>query len=90
MYVYLDYAHLLKEAPYQVIECEIGRDSVDMRILSDLQKNDILITQDYGLSALALGKGAYVLHVSGLQITSNNIDELLLRRYLGAHQRKKS
>lgn len=88
MYVYLDYAHLLKEAPYHVIECEIGRDSVDMRILSDLQKNDVLITQDYGLSALALGKGAYVLHVSGLQITSNNIDELLLRRYLGAHQRK--
>ena len=88
MFVYLDYAHLLKDAPYPVIECEIGKDSVDMRILSDLKKGDLLITQDYGLAALALGKGAYVLHVSGLKITSQNIDELLLRRYIGAHQRK--
>lgn len=67
MFVYLDYAHLLKDAPYPVIECEIGKDSVDMRILSDLKKGDLLITQDYGLAALALGKGAYVLHVSGLK-----------------------
>lgn len=88
MYVYVDYAHLLKEAPYQVIECEIGHDSVDMHILSDLQKDDLLITQDYGLAALALGKGVKVLHVSGMEITSQNIDELLLRRYIGAHQRK--
>lgn len=88
MYVYVDYAHLLKEAPYQVIECEIGRDSVDMRIITDLQKGDLLITQDYGLAALALGKAAKVLHVSGMEITSQNIDELLLRRYIGAHQRK--
>lgn len=88
MYVYVDYAHLLKEALYQVIECEIGHDSVDMHILSDLQKDDLLITQDYGLAALALGKGVKVLHVSGMEITSQNIDELLLRRYIGAHQRK--
>ena len=36
MFVYLDYAHLLKDAPYPVIECEIGKVSVDMRILSVL------------------------------------------------------
>ena len=88
MYVYIDYAHLLKDVPYHVVECEIGRDSVDMCILSDLRQGDLPITQDYGLAALALGKKAYVLHVSGLEITSQNIDELLLRRYIGAHQRR--
>ena len=34
------------------------------------------------------GKGAYILHISGMEITSQNINELLLRRYIGAHQRK--
>ena len=88
MEVYVDYAHILIDVPYQVIECDIGHDSVDLLLLSHLQKQDILITQDYGLAALALGKDAYVLHVSGMEITSQNIDELLLRRYIGAHQRK--
>ena len=84
MHVYVDYAHILKDVPYQVIECDIGHDSVDLLLLSHLQKQDILITQDYGLAALALGKGAYILHISGMEITSQNIDELLLRRYIGA------
>lgn len=88
MEVYVDYAHILIDVSYQVIECDIGHDSVDLLLLSHLQKQDILITQDYGLAALALGKDAYVLHVSGMEITSQNIDELLLRRYIGAHQRK--
>ena len=88
MEVYVDYAHILIDVSYQVIECDIGHDSVDLLLLSHLQKQDILITQDYGLAALALGKDAYVLHVSGMAITSQNIDELLLRRYIGAHQRK--
>lgn len=88
MHVYVDYAHILKDVPYQVIECDVGHDSVDLLLLSHLQKQDILITQDYGLAALALGKGAYILHISGMEITSQNIDELLLRRYIGAHQRK--
>ena len=88
MEVYVDYAHILIDVPYQVIECDVGHDSVDLLLLSHLQKQDILITQDYGLAALALGKGAYVLHISGIEITSQNIDELLLRRYMGVHQRK--
>ena len=78
MHVYVDYAHILKDVPYQVIECDVGHDSVDLLLLSHLQKQDILITQDYGLAALALGKGAYILHVSGMEITSQNIDELFI------------
>ena len=70
MHVYVDYAHILKDVPYQVIECDVGHDSVDLLLLSHLQKQDILITQDYGLAALALGKGAYILHISGMEITS--------------------
>lgn len=88
MYVYIDYAHVLSDDYYQVIECEIGQDSVDMMIVCDVQPNDIVITQDYGLASLLLGKNVRVLHISGLIIDNDNIDLLLVSRYISAKQRR--
>lgn len=89
MIVFVDYAHLLEDEYYIVKQCEIGRDSVDMQIMNEVQKNDIVITQDYGLSSLLLLKEAKVLHVSGMIIDKDNIDDLLMRRYQGYKNRKK-
>ena len=87
--IFIDYAHEIDTSLYhEVIYCDVGSDSVDMQIINRIKKNDLLITQDYGLASLALSKEAKVLHVSGMIIDFNNIDELLFRRYGSAKLRK--
>ncbi|MEG0592915.1 MAG: DUF188 domain-containing protein [Coprobacillus sp.] len=88
MLVFIDYAHVLEDDYYQVINCEIGSDSVDMAIVKNVQNGDIVITQDYGLAGLVLSKKAQVLHTSGQIIDNQNIDSLLFSRYVGAKMRK--
>lgn len=88
MFVYIDYAHVLEDDYYHVINCEVGNDSVDMAIINDSQKGDLVITQDYGLASLLLPKGVYILHISGMQIDNDNVDGLLMSRYLSAKQRR--
>lgn len=90
MLVFIDYAHVLEDEYYQVINCEVGSDSVDMAIVQNVQQNDIVITQDYGLAGLVLSKRANVLHTTGQIIDNQNIDSLLFSRYVGAKMRKAS
>ena len=89
VWIFIDYPHEIDTSLYhEVIYCDVGSDSVDMQIINRIKKNDLLITQDYGLASLALSKEAKVLHVSGMIIDFNNIDELLFRRYGSAKLRK--
>ena len=87
--VFVDYAHMLND-DCQIIQCDVGRDSVDMMIVNSAQSQDLVITQDYGLASLLLMKNVKILHVSGKMITHENIDELLTSRYLSAMQRKQN
>lgn len=41
-----------------------GADAVDYKLISICQKGDIVVSQDYGVAAMALGKGAYVILIS--------------------------
>ena len=50
--------------------------------LSLCQKGDIVVTQDYGVAAMILGKGAYGIHQSGKWYTDENIDQMLMERHL--------
>lgn len=90
MIVYMDYAHVCYGEDYQVKYCEVGKDSVDMMIVHDVLANDIVITQDYGLSSLLLTKSVKVLHVNGEIIDRSNIQELLMQRYIGVKNRKRN
>ncbi len=64
--------------------------AVDMEIISRLHKGNsyIVVTQDYGLAALALGKGAHVISPHGLVFTNENIDRLLFERDIHARERR--
>ena len=42
----------------------------------------MIITQDYGLAALVLGKGAKALNQNGLIYTDKNIETLLYTRFV--------
>ncbi|MFQ9800410.1 MAG: DUF188 domain-containing protein [Clostridia bacterium] len=46
---------------------------------SDWREEDLVVTQDYGVAALALGKGARALNPMGLEYTNANMDQLLFR-----------
>jgi uncharacterized protein YaiI (UPF0178 family) len=56
--------------------------AADMAIANKTRQGDLVITQDYGLAALVLGKGCLALHHNGFKYTSENIDELLFKRHL--------
>lgn len=87
--IFCDYAHIMDSEYSEVIQVSIGYQSVDMAILPYLQKNDLLITQDYGLASLGLSKNCYVIHPAGMEYTSDNIDILLQNRYLNLKQKRK-
>ena len=73
---------------YRVIIVEQGRESVDYKIVQIFKQGDILVTQDYGLASLILGKATAVIHTSGFFINKNNIDSLLQSRYISEKIRK--
>lgn len=73
---------------YEVIIVENGNDAVDYKIVQIFQNKDILVTQDYGLASLVLPKAKGIVHTSGFEINSFNIDILLQTRYISQRIRK--
>ena len=67
-----------------------GADAVDFALINMCAAGDIVVTQDYGVAAMALGKGAKAIHQSGKQYTDGNIDGLLADRHIAKVARRKS
>lgn len=74
------------------IQVDAHPQATDMEIIGRIKRGDptIVITQDYGLAAIALGKGAKALSPKGMEYTESNIDLLLYERALHQHERKAS
>lgn len=85
---YTDDSHELAPEYGEVRQIGQGRDAVDLVLVNQLVPGDIVITQDYGLAALALARGASAMHPGGMQYTAFNIDALLAERHLAARARK--
>ena len=64
------------------------KEAADLKIMNLARKRDLLITQDYGLSAMVLGKGLRVLLTSGMCADRTNIEQLLEFRHLSAKNRR--
>ena len=60
-----DTNHVLSSDYSEVIVVGAGADAVDYKLISICHKGDIVVSQDYGVAAMALGKGAYAIHQSG-------------------------
>lgn len=59
-----DTNHVLDSDYSEVIMVGAGADAVDYKLISICRKGDIVVSQDYGVAAMALGKGAYAIHQS--------------------------
>ncbi len=86
--LFCDTSHNVKRDNVITIIVPKGPDSVDFKLVNALTKYDIVITGDYGLAAMCLAKGAFVIDHNGRELTSDNIDQLLAFRYESAKFRR--
>jgi hypothetical protein len=87
-----DTNHILTSDYSEVKVVGAGADAVDFALIGMIDKDahDIVVTQDYGVAAMALGKNAFVIHQSGKWYTNENIDQMLLERHLSKKARRSS
>lgn len=85
-----DTNHVLMSDYSEVIVVGAGADAVDYKLISICHRGDIVVTQDYGVAAMALGKGAYAIHQSGKWYTDENINQMLMERHLNKKARRAS
>ncbi|WP_097149002.1 YaiI/YqxD family protein [Ureibacillus acetophenoni] len=86
--LYCDTSHRIERENAITIMVPKGPDSVDFKLVNAVTKYDIVITQDYGLAAMCLAKGAFVVDQNGREMTPENIDQLLAFRYESAKFRR--
>lgn len=85
-----DTNHILNSDYSAIIVVSAGADAVDYRLINICHKGDVVITQDYGVAAMALAKGAYSIHQSGIWYTNENIDQMLMERHINKKARRTS
>ena len=86
--MFIDTSHILEDGYSKVITVSQGKDAVDLALINHTQKGDIVVTQDYGVASMALGKQAYAINQNGLRYDHSNIDRLLMERYLSQKIRR--
>ena len=75
-----DTAHQMDRPGARTIVVSKGADSVDFTLVNLIRPGDLVVTQDYGLAAMCLSRGAVPLHQDGMVYTNENIDGLLFFR----------
>jgi len=84
----MDTSHVLNDGYSTVITVDKEADSVDFALMGILKCEDIVVTQDYGLAAMVIGKGAKAVNQNGLVFTNDNMDKLLMERHISAKVRR--
>lgn len=82
-----DTNHMLTSDYSEIKIIGAGADAVDFALVNLCRRGDIVVTQDYGVAAMALGKGASAVHQSGKWYTNENIDQMLMERHLAKKAR---
>ena len=68
-----DTNHVLKSDYSDVKVISAGADAVDFALINLCERADVVVTQDYGVAALALGKGAFAICQSGMLYTQHHL-----------------
>lgn len=84
----IDTAHELSDGYSTVITVDKRADSVDYALMGLLTREDIVVTQDFGLAAMVIGKGARAVNQNGMIFTDENMDALLMERHIGQKIRR--
>lgn len=79
--IFCDTSHIFDYKDIKVITVGKGADSADYALVNKVECGDIIVTQDYGLSAMALAKKGCPITQNGMIINNQNIDLLLATRH---------
>ena len=82
-----DTAHIMHREGADTLIFDKGADSVDFALVNRAKAGDIVITQDYGLASMCLGKRVRVLHQDGWEYTEYNISGLMEQRHAAKKHR---
>ena len=77
-----DTAHIINSDYSKVFIVDKGKDNTDIYLINRVREKDIVITQDYGLAVMVLGKKGSAISPKGFIYTNNNIDALLLSSHI--------
>ncbi|MEW9096306.1 MAG: YaiI/YqxD family protein [Clostridiaceae bacterium] len=86
--MYCDINHVINSDYSEIKYMDCGFQSVDMAIVNAVKEGDIVVSQDFGVAAMCLGKKAYPISPKGYIYSDKNIDRLLFERHLGAKVRR--
>ena len=84
----IDTSHELSDGYSKIITVDKQADSVDFALMGLLNRDDLVVTQDFGLAAMVIGKGARAVNQNGLVFTDANMDRLLMDRHVGGKIRR--
>ena len=84
----VDSSHILYSDYSEVVTVGKGKDAVDIALINRTEAGDIVVTQDYGVAAMALGKGAYAINNNGVVFSDDNIDQMLFERHISSRIRR--
>lgn len=79
--IFCDTAHMFRRDGAVTVTVDKGADSVDFALVNQICPGDLVVTQDYGLAAMCLGRGAIPIRQDGLVYDDANIDALLTVRH---------
>ena len=78
---FCDTSHIISKNNLETVVVSKGADSADFALVNVAKRNDIIVTQDYGLAAMCLSRGACPIRQDGFIYTQDNIEGLLQIRY---------
>ena len=85
----IDTSHEWNDGYSQVVIVDKGVDSADIKLINLTERGDVVVTQDFGVAAMALGKGALAINQNGMEYTQYNMDRLLFERHIGKEVRRR-
>jgi uncharacterized protein YaiI (UPF0178 family) len=86
--MFIDTSHILESDYSKIIQVSKAPDAVDLALINYSEPGDIVVTQDYGVASLALGKKCYPINQNGRYYTNENIDLFMFERHISKKQRR--
>ena len=84
----IDTSHELYSYYSEIVQVSKAKDAVDVALFNRTREGDIVVTHDYGVASMVLGKRAFAINNNGKWFTNQNIDTLMYERHIAAKQRK--
>jgi uncharacterized protein len=86
--MFIDTSHELCDGYSEIVTVDKARDSADFALIARAKAGDIVVTQDFGVAAMALAVGAAAVNQNGLIFNDGNMDSLLFERHISQKIRR--